>query len=318
LWIGKGYSMNPRIICVIVTYNRLKFLKNTLAAYATQTEAPDTVLVVNNNSTDGTTEFLQAWEQKQDNFKKYVLTLPTNKGGSGGFYAGSKKALELGADWVWLADDDAYPAKDAVARTKAILASDAVDDTVAAICTSVYEEGKLCELHRKRIQITTTKILAPAVPASEYKKKCFALDLVSYVGAIFRAEVLKKVGLCDKDFFIYYDDTEHSYRVSKAGRILCFPEIRIDHDLKKAIVFEDTGSVDWRFYYKERNWFVTLKRHFPRQFKILWTQEYLKAKAHLLAGKKVPKYTVELAALLDAKAEHLGVHEIYKPGWQWK
>ena len=87
------------------------------------------------------------------------------------------------------------------------------------------------------------------------------------------AEILRRVGLCDKDFFIYYDDTEHSYRVSRAGRILCFPELRIDHDLKKNTVDENSGSVDWRFYYKERNWYVILKRHFPRQFKFLWTRE---------------------------------------------
>ena len=132
------------------------------------------------------------------------------------------------------------------------------------------------------------------------------------------AEILRRVGLCDKDFFIYYDDTEHSYRVSRAGRILCFPELRIDHDLKKNTVDENSGSVDWRFYYKERNWYVILKRHFPRQFKFLWTLEYLKARAHLWAGKKVPKYTVELDALRDAKAERLGLYKTYVPGWKWK
>ena len=308
--------MAAKIVCVVVTYNRINFLKNTLAAYGAQSSFPAAIVVVDNASTDGSGDFLKAWLNKQEGFEKYVVTLPRNEGGSGGFNAGCKKALELGAEWVWLADDDAYPAPDAIAKTKSILASETVNDGVAAICTSVYSKGKLCLWCRKKMQVTSTKVWTQEVAASEYKKPCFELELVSYVGAIFRADILRKVGLCDKNFFIYYDDTEHSYRVSQAGKILCFPEIVIEHDLRGPT--DDGTSVDWRFYYFERNWYVTLKRHFPKQFKILWAQEYLKTKLHLLAGRKVHKYTVELAALRDAKAEHLGLHKTYVPGWKWK
>ena len=44
---------------VLVTFNRLDKLKISLDCYEKQTIKPDYVIVVNNNSSDGTTEFLQ-------------------------------------------------------------------------------------------------------------------------------------------------------------------------------------------------------------------------------------------------------------------
>ena len=35
-------------------------------------------------------------------------------GGSGGFYAGIKRAMEQEADWIWVSDDDAYLKDDAL------------------------------------------------------------------------------------------------------------------------------------------------------------------------------------------------------------
>ena len=35
-------------------------------------------------------------------------------GGSGGFYAGIKRAMEQAADWIWVSDDDAYLKDDAL------------------------------------------------------------------------------------------------------------------------------------------------------------------------------------------------------------
>ena len=41
--------------------------------------------------------------------KKLVIHTAENLGGSGGFYLGEERALHLDADWVMIADDDAYP-----------------------------------------------------------------------------------------------------------------------------------------------------------------------------------------------------------------
>ena len=104
--------MQANIGVVIVTFNRLEKLKKTLTCFKEQDLSPKYVLVVNNNSSDGTKEFLETWK-KDDNcqFKKMVIHEKENLGGSGGFHVGLEKAKEMDAEWIWVSDDDAYPQK---------------------------------------------------------------------------------------------------------------------------------------------------------------------------------------------------------------
>ena len=98
---------------VLVTFNRLEKLKKALEAYERQTVKPKYILVVDNNSTDGTREYLENWKKEEKQYKKYTVFMEKNTGGSGGFYEALKHSLELDASWIWTADDDAYPKEDA-------------------------------------------------------------------------------------------------------------------------------------------------------------------------------------------------------------
>ena len=49
------------IAAVVVTYNRLSLLKECLEAISLQTCKVNSIIVVNNASTDGTTEYLQPY-----------------------------------------------------------------------------------------------------------------------------------------------------------------------------------------------------------------------------------------------------------------
>ena len=53
--------MNFNVCVVIVTYNRLNKLKKTLDYYDKQQLSPSHIVVVNNASTDSTSQFLQEW-----------------------------------------------------------------------------------------------------------------------------------------------------------------------------------------------------------------------------------------------------------------
>ena len=97
---------------VLVTYNRLDKLKIALKCYEKQTYLPKEIIVVNNNSNDGTYEYLEKWKLKESKIKKTIINLKKNSGGSGGFYTGLKESLSKKFDYVWVSDDDAFPEKD--------------------------------------------------------------------------------------------------------------------------------------------------------------------------------------------------------------
>jgi GT2 family glycosyltransferase len=98
--------MHKSVGVVIVTFNRLNLLKITLCKVFSQTYKQINVLVVNNCSTDGTTEYLQTLVNVK------TINLDDNLGPAGGFYEGVKYFAEVDpTELVWLMDDDFFPAK---------------------------------------------------------------------------------------------------------------------------------------------------------------------------------------------------------------
>ena len=91
-----------QVTAVIVTYNRFELLKECIAAVKAQTYKPSFILVVNNSSTDGTTEWLN---QQHD----LIVIQQPNNGGAWGFYTGLKEGYRTNADWFWVMDDDTIP-----------------------------------------------------------------------------------------------------------------------------------------------------------------------------------------------------------------
>src|SRR5262249_15109845 len=79
-------------------------------AVLAQTRAPDSVIVVDNASEDGTADTVRkAFPGVQ------LAELARNSGGAGGFAAGMALALAGAADLIWLMDDDTVPEPGALA-----------------------------------------------------------------------------------------------------------------------------------------------------------------------------------------------------------
>lgn len=303
-----------KIGVVIVTYNRLNKLKKALKAYESQNYKPEYIIIVDNNSNDGTDKFIKEWYEKQESFDKYIINLPENIGGSGGFYYGLNKALELNADWIWVSDDDAYPDENALLKINEYYKCIGNEErkSISALCCQIINNGKIDLGHRKRLVKGNRNIKISAVAEEEYNKP-FELDLFSYVGTIINKSKLDKVGLPEKEYFIYYDDTEHSYRLSKSGKIICIPDAKVIHNVEVIT----SKNIDWKGYYSVRNKLLFIKKHFEERY---YNYEYRRYKVKclirdLLRKEKIKNIQIK-SALKDSKNDIKGLHEIYKPGWK--
>ena len=306
---------------VIVTYNRLEKLKKALQCYKEQTQGFRNLIVVDNCSTDGTKEYLDEWEHHETTFRKIVIHSSENVGGAGGFYLGQKKALELNADWVFIADDDAYAAPDMVEKFYRFTANHDCSK-LSAICATVRNmDGSIAAYHRDRYKIENgtnwfyKEFKRVHIPDEEYGREFFSIDLLSYVGSFLNAKALKKCGLVNPSYFIFFDDSEHSLRLKKYGEIIVIPQMEIVHEGGAAEAKK--GSISWRSYYEIRNNTHMLLKHHPRTVIKQVIEEF-----HRVLGRKIhktPTSTIDIlmeTAVMDAAFGRLGMHRKYRPGWK--
>ena len=99
-----------RIATIVVTYNRKELLLECLEHLFDQSYGSD-IIVVDNNSDDGTEEALRELIEKK---KIQYINTGANLGGAGGFQYGIKYATESGYDYLWIMDDDSMPTSNAL------------------------------------------------------------------------------------------------------------------------------------------------------------------------------------------------------------
>lgn len=245
---------------VIVTYNRLAKLKKCLAAYETQTLSPKYILVIDNCSTDGTREYLDEWAEHTPLHSPIIIHCPCNSGGAGGFSLGLQEAVKLSAEWVWVADDDAYPQADCLEKiADAFEASDSREgEMIQALCGKVVDDNGISFSHRRCIKRSFGLVKEVPLPPEKYQCPSVNIDIFSFVGTVIRKKAIQKVGLPFKDYFIFYDDTEYSLRIRNIGTIRCVGDAVILHDsLENSIARQS-----WKYYYLFRNRMYTYKLYF--------------------------------------------------------
>lgn len=294
-----------KIIALVVTYNRLEKLRKCLEAYENQTVAPYKIIVVDNFSNDGTKEFLREWGEKENEIAKKIIYLDKNYGGSGGFYSGMKAAMEEKFDWLWISDDDAYPEKNAF---EILCGQSEKNKKYDVICSSVITEEGIDTAHRKIIQDSKNYFGAP-VEEEQYQKEKFDINIFSFVGSAISKKVLEECGLPQKNYFIWFDDTEYALRVNKKFNIMCVPDIRVFHDT----IIEKEWKYSWKTYYGERNKLYTLQKHLPQKiFKNYLLHYRLGMIKHFITDHRY--YLSQKDGYNDFRKGILGVPDNHRPG----
>lgn len=300
-----------RIASVVVTYNRLDKLKKSLASYEAQTRMPDYMIIVDNASTDGTEKWLNEWKARNHAFSVDIIRSEENLGGSGGFYLGEEKAIKTDADWIMISDDDAYPDADYLrGMYEYICQNDS--DGISIVCGAVEENNNFYSHHRSQFKKFKYQLnFLNNIPKEYYLKSVFYPDHASYVGILINVKKLLQAGLVDRDFFIWWDDTEHSIRLKKIGKIVCLPKYVIHHD-----VSEENKKISWKSYYGARNKLVCHKKHMKITYPFIVVWFLIKTLLSPLKGRSIAEVKLRLTAIKDAVLGNMGVNDVYKPGWK--
>lgn len=259
---GLDQPARMRLVALVVTHNRPEQLRLTIDRLLA--EDVDAILVVDNASTDGSTQFLYGIADP----RLRVLTLAENTGGAGGFEYGLREVTRLfDPDWCVLMDDDARPEPGALSRFLS-RASKLERDGYEALAGGVfYPDGRICDMNRpSRNPFWHMKdFLHTAcgkgrdgfhVKDADYATvEPLPIDATSFVGFFLSRKGLVRAGYPDGKLFIYADDVIYTLRMTrKGGKIGFLPTLRFEHDCSTyRMGGGDIYRPLWKVYYNYRN-----------------------------------------------------------------
>jgi rhamnopyranosyl-N-acetylglucosaminyl-diphospho-decaprenol beta-1,3/1,4-galactofuranosyltransferase len=196
------------IVAVIVTRHRPELLAESLKVIATQTRVPDHLVVVDNGPEQPARKVVEECPVPST----YLLSR-RNLGGAGGFALGMLHALALGAEWVWLGDDDGRPADDHALETLLTVAEQRRLAAVSPVVVNIERPDKLAFPLRRGL----TWKRHPAELRTPDNGD-FLPGIASFFnGALFRAATLDVVGVPDYRLFFRGDEVELHRRVVRSG-----------------------------------------------------------------------------------------------------
>lgn len=243
---------------VIPNWNGADMIADCLESLSGQT-LEHQVVVVENGSSDNSAEIIK---------KKFpaatLLEFPDNAGFAGGVNRGIQYALEQGATYIALFNNDAVADKNWLKN----LVRTAKENPKAGIVTS-----KILRDDRKHLDSTGDFYTVWGLPfprGRNQEDKGQFDNLQDVFGAsggasLYRAELFQQIGLFDEDFFAYYEDVDVSFRAQMAGwKVRYQPEAVVYHGLSKT-----SGKLgDFARYHSAKNFLLLYARNMPR--KLYW------------------------------------------------
>lgn len=253
-----------KLAIVVVTYKRQQLLKKLFDSILASSVAPWRVVLVDNENSEETKKMADEFSRRMtaqwgktivdasgnpDRVVYHAMT--ENSGGSGGFSKGVELAYGLGAEWFWIMDDDVAIEPKGLER----LEKWTKNHDVIQGQRYDYDGGPFYWQYHFLVPLGIPDPIAPSgFGAAGYK----VMNTACFEGGLFRRNVIQKIGLPDKRFFIYWDDTLYGYLASKVTNPIIIPDFvmrrtREINNLDIAGVRQLNSTSDMNRYYIMRN-----------------------------------------------------------------
>jgi GT2 family glycosyltransferase len=226
----------------------------------TRVEHPDLGIVcVDNGSADGTQRAVR------ERFPQVILIeAGANLGYSGGNNLGLRYALEHGARWMMLVNNDAIVAPDVIAGFERVAEE---HPRTGILAGKVYfaDRPRTIWFAGQRVSELLGYSGRPRgygrTDGPRYEEVCSTDRAVGALMAVSR-EAIDAVGLLDEDLFAYVEDVDWALRVRDAGFEISFaPHARAWHRVSASTGGEATST--HTLYYGVRNTVIVLERRRP-------------------------------------------------------
>lgn len=250
--------MSPLVAVIVPTWNRREEVLACVSGLLALDYDDRIVVVVDNGSVDGTSEALA--ETFGDSI--VVLRNETNLGYAGGNNVAIRWALQRGAEYVCLVNNDAEAGPGLLRELVEVARGDpsigAVGCRNLALDDPTRLWGAYGELTYGPFVVRTA---GQGAPDAETWRVTRDVDWVIGNGSLWSCAAISEVGLLDEDFFAYHDDVdwcvrlrEHGYRVVYAGHVSILHRGGGTSDVRREHVFPQA-------YFLARNGVLFVRKH---------------------------------------------------------
>lgn len=247
--------------CVVVNWNGWRDTLACLRTLANQSQQPLHVAVVDNGSTDESMEQLSAWMKTAEGGSTTFSLLPSgaNLGFAKGTNLGIRQALEAGAEFIWLLNNDTECPPDTLAKLVHTARTGSATGVVGTVLYYHSDPAKVQAWGGGRIHRwsgTATHYLKPTPLESD--------SYLTFASVLIRAAVLQEIGLLYEGYFMYYDDSDFCLRVAET-------EWKLAVAANTAVLHKESASTDGtRNPFMEKTITVSGMRFLARHASLPW------------------------------------------------
>jgi GT2 family glycosyltransferase len=283
-------SSAPLVISVILNTNRCQDTLECLASLARGTYPNHHVIVLDNASTDGSVEAIRSQFPQVE-----LISLERNLGYTGNNNVGIRAAMEQGADWVFVLNEDTVVAEDCLEKLVAAAEGDSEVGIVGPLVyhhdepTVIQSAGGTLDRRWFAVHLGLNE-----EDHGQYDRPPYTVDYISGCAILVRRRVIEQIGGLDERLFYYWEETDWCTRAREHGwKVLLVPQARLWH---KGVQrnYRPGPNVT---YYNTRNRFMFLAQHHAPLS--VWVFAWLRTLLTLTSWTFRPKWR-EMRAHRDA------------------
>lgn len=260
----------------IVNYKTPHLVGECLLSLATEHEYAGhiKVVVVDNASGDGSYETILEFVREQQ-LEAWVEVVDAGK--NGGYSFGNNIAfgrlLDEGCDLIWLLNPDTRLLPGATRALVDCLDSDAQIGIVGSRLEDHDGTPQVAAFNfpspmTELINTSQIGLLGRLLPSAVVPRPISGgretVDWVAGASMMMKAEVIRRVGMMDEEYFLYFEEVDFCRAATRAGyRIVYEPTSRVIHHVGAATGISDTRKQAPR---RPTYWFESRQRYFQKNF----------------------------------------------------
>ena len=201
------------VAIITLNWNRPADTLEFLESACRQTLRDSQLVVVDNGSSDDSVQQIRAHFPQAE-----LLVNKTNLGFAGGMNTGIRQALNNGADYLFIANNDTYLAPNMLERLIEQI-QQCHASIIAPIIFYASQPEQIWSAGAGRNRLTLDVIDNwRDQPGSSLGSTPYPVEFITACGMLVERSCFEAVGLFDERFFMYYEDSDFSLRVRQSGR----------------------------------------------------------------------------------------------------